>query len=101
MPGPDPRLEPELLAAAQRGDAAAFERLLAPHRRALYAHCYRLLGSVQDAEDALQEALLGAWRGLAPFEGRSSLRSWSNKIAEIDAFLDAQLLGRLGLPAVR
>lgn len=80
MPGPDPRPEPELLAAAQRGDSAAFDRLLAPHRRALYAHCYRMLGSVQDAEDALQEALLGAWKGLAPFEGRSSLRSWLYKI---------------------
>ena len=80
MPGPDPRLEPELLAAAQRGDSAAFDRLLAPHRRALYAHCYRMLGSLQDAEDALQEALLGAWKGLAPFAGRSSLRSWLYKI---------------------
>jgi len=80
MPGPDPRLEPELLAAAQHGDSAAFDRLLAPHRRALYAHCYRMLGSLQDAEDALQEALLGAWKGLAPFAGRSSLRSWLYKI---------------------
>jgi RNA polymerase sigma factor (sigma-70 family) len=46
------------------------------HRRELYAHCYRMLGSVQDAEDALQEALVAAWRGLAGFEGRSSLRAW-------------------------
>ena len=81
MPGPDPRLEPELLAAAQRGDSAAFDRLLAPYRRELYAHCYRMLGSLQDAEDALQESLLGAWKGLAPFEARSSLRSWLYKIA--------------------
>src|SRR3954471_20424156 len=80
MPGPDPRLESELLSAAQSGDSAAFDRLLGPHRRALYAHCYRMLGSVQDAEDALQEALLGAWKGLAPFEGKSSLRSWLYKI---------------------
>src|SRR3954468_11267954 len=81
MPGPDPRLESELLSAAQRGDSTAFDRLLAPHRRALYAHCYRMLGSVQDAEDALQESLLGAWKGLGPFEGRSSLRSWLYAIA--------------------
>src|SRR6187200_107442 len=65
-----------LLDAARRGDEAAFEQLVAPHRAELHAHCYRMLASVQDAEDALQEALLGAWRGLPRFEGRSSLRSW-------------------------
>jgi len=68
--------ERELLAAAQRGDQAAFGRLVEPYRRELLAHCYRMLGSVPDAEDALQDALLGAWRGLGAFEGRSSLRSW-------------------------
>ena len=68
--------EQELLAAAWRGDENAFGRLVEPYRRELLAHCYRMLGSVQDAEDALQDALLGAWRGLARFEGRSSLRSW-------------------------
>jgi DNA-directed RNA polymerase specialized sigma24 family protein len=57
--------ESELLVAARRGDPAAFERLVSRHRRELYAHCYRMLGSVQDAEDCLQESLLGAWRGLA------------------------------------
>jgi RNA polymerase sigma-70 factor (TIGR02960 family) len=72
--------ETELLAAAQQGNSAAFDRLVAGHRRELYAHCYRLLGSVQDAEDALQEALLGAWKGLAPFQGRSSLRTWLYKV---------------------
>ena len=61
-------------------DEAAFERLVASHRGELYAHCYRMLGSVQDAEDALQESLLGAWRGMAGFEGRSSLRAWLYRI---------------------
>jgi RNA polymerase sigma-70 factor (TIGR02960 family) len=69
------------LEAARRGDGDAFARLVAPHRRELHAHCYRLLGSVHDAEDALQDALVGAWRGLAGFEGRSSLRSWLYRIA--------------------
>ena len=69
------------LAAARAGNHAAFERLVAPHRPALHAHCYRLLGSVHDAEDAVQDALVGAWRGLAGFEGRSSLRTWLYRIA--------------------
>jgi RNA polymerase sigma-70 factor (ECF subfamily) len=62
-------------------DEAAYLRLVESHRRELHAHCYRMLGSVQDAEDALQEALLRAWRGLPKFEGRSSLRSWLYRIA--------------------
>ena len=73
--------EGQLLAAARRGDEDAFGRLVGPHRAALLAHCYRMLGSVPDAEDALQEALLRAWRGLARFEGRSALRSWLFTIA--------------------
>jgi RNA polymerase sigma-70 factor (ECF subfamily) len=64
-----------LLEAARAGVEDDFARLVEPHRRALQAHCYRMLGSVADAEDALQDALLNAWRGLAKFEGRSSLRS--------------------------
>jgi RNA polymerase sigma-70 factor, ECF subfamily len=73
--------ERELLDAARRGDEDAYRRLVEPHRAALHAHCYRMLGSVQDAEDAVQDALLRAWRGLARFEGRSSLRSWLYTIA--------------------
>ena len=74
-------LEQELLEAARGGDEDAYRRLIESHRRELHAHCYRMLGSVHDAEDALQDALLRAWRGLARFEGRSSLRSWLYKIA--------------------
>jgi RNA polymerase sigma-70 factor (ECF subfamily) len=73
--------ERELLAAARGGDEAAYARLVEPHRVQLQAHCYRMLGSVPDAEDALQEALLRAWRALPGFEGRSSLRSWLYRIA--------------------
>src|SRR5688572_27733195 len=73
--------ENELLDAARGGDQQAFRRLVERHRRELHAHCYRMLGSVQDAEDALQDALLRAWRGLPRFERRSSVRSWLYKIA--------------------
>jgi RNA polymerase sigma-70 factor (ECF subfamily) len=73
--------ERQVLETARGGDEDAFARLIEPHRGALHAHCYRMLGSVSDAEDALQDALLSAWRGLPRFEGRSSLRSWLYAIA--------------------
>ncbi len=73
--------ESVLVAAFRRGDHAAFERLVSRHRRELLAHCYRMLGSTQDAEDALQESLVNAWRGASGFEGRSSLRAWLYRIA--------------------
>jgi len=71
----------DLLTAARAGDENAFAALVEPHRRDLHAHCYRMLGSLQDAEDALQDALLRAWRGLGRFEGRASLRTWLHRIA--------------------
>src|SRR5213080_1683536 len=73
--------ETELVSRARRGDGSAFEAAIAPHRRELLVHCYRMLGSFQDAEDALQEALLAAWQGLDGFQGRASLRTWLYRIA--------------------
>jgi RNA polymerase sigma-70 factor (ECF subfamily) len=70
-----------LLARARAGDADAFHELVEPHRRELEVHCYRILGSVHDAEDALQESLLAAWQGLGGFEGRASVRTWLYRIA--------------------
>jgi RNA polymerase sigma-70 factor, ECF subfamily len=73
--------EADLLAAGRAGDSDAFGRLVAPHARALHLHCYRMLGSLHDAEDALQETLLRAWRGLDGFSGRTSFRRWLYRIA--------------------
>jgi RNA polymerase sigma-70 factor (TIGR02960 family) len=75
------RLEHNRLARAQRGDEAAFAQLTGPYARELQVHCYRIVGSLQDAEDLLQETLLAAWRGLEQFEARSSLRAWLYTIA--------------------
>jgi RNA polymerase sigma-70 factor (ECF subfamily) len=86
------------LALARAGDDAAFTRLVAPLRRELHAHCYRMLGSTHDADDALQDALLRAWRGLARFEGRSSLRSWLYTVATRTCLDSLGNRGRRALP---
>src|SRR6201997_4576757 len=78
----DKRVSPaSTIARARAGDEQAFRELTDPYRRELQLHCYRILGSLQDAEDLLQETLLAAWRGLEQFEGRSSLRAWLYTIA--------------------
>jgi RNA polymerase sigma-70 factor (TIGR02960 family) len=71
----------DLIARAHSGDDLAFAQLVDPHRRELQVHCYRMLGSLQDAEDALQETLLAAWQAFGEFEGRASVRTWLYKIA--------------------
>ena len=86
------------VAAARAGDEAAFTRLVQRHRRELAAHCYRMLGSPSDAEDALQETLLAAWRGLPGFEGRSSLRTWLYRVATSVCLRQARRRPRLLSP---
>ena len=71
----------DLITRARAGDGDAFRELTEPHRRELQVHCYRMLGSLQDAEDALQDTLLAAWQGLGGFEGRASIRTWLYRIA--------------------
>jgi len=70
-----------VLARARAGDEEAFRELTEPHRRELQLHCYRILGSVHDAEDMAQETLMAAWPSLEAFEGRASVRSWLYRIA--------------------
>jgi DNA-directed RNA polymerase specialized sigma24 family protein len=71
----------DLLTLARAGDEEAFRQLVEPYRHHLQLHCYRILGSVHDAEDALQETLLSAWQGLGGFEERASVRTWLYRVA--------------------
>ncbi|MEQ4206395.1 sigma-70 family RNA polymerase sigma factor [Actinopolymorpha sp. B9G3] len=88
----------EDLARARGGDDEAFTRLVEPLRRELHAHCYRMLGSTHDADDALQDALLRAWRGLPRFEGRSSLRSWLYTVVTRTCLDSVAMRGKRALP---
>jgi RNA polymerase sigma-70 factor (TIGR02960 family) len=91
----------DLLARARAGDADAFRELVEPHRRELEVHCYRILGSAHDAEDALQESLLAAWQGLGGFEGRASVRTWLYRIAttrSLNALRSARRRPQTGWP---
>src|SRR5205085_10035932 len=77
----DASVSDQTLARARAGDEAAFRELTEPYRRELQLHCYRIVGSAQDAEDLLQETLLAAWRGLERFEGRATVRAWLYRMA--------------------
>ncbi len=101
VPYPLGPVETTRLAAARRGDAEQFSALAEPYRRELQAHCYRILGSLQEAEDLVQETLLRAWRRLTTFEGRASFRAWLYKIATHACFdaLDRRRVRRLPVAA--
>jgi RNA polymerase sigma-70 factor (ECF subfamily) len=86
--------ERELLAAAREGDEGAFVKLTAPHRRSLHLHCYRILGSLDDSDDALQETMLRAWRGLGGFEPRAPMAGWLYRIATNVSLRMAEQRGR-------
>ena len=86
------------LERARLGDENAFERLVAPYRRELHVHCYRMLGSAHDAEDMLQETLMSAWRGLERFEQRSSVRTWLYRIATNACLMRRRARGAREMP---
>src|SRR5215469_12249941 len=71
----------DALTRVRAGDESTFRELVEPYRRELHLHCYRMLGSLEDAEDIVQETLLAAWRGLSGFEARAPLRAWLYQIA--------------------
>jgi RNA polymerase sigma-70 factor (TIGR02960 family) len=90
----------ELLGRVRAGDGHAFAELVDPFRRELQVHCYRMLGSVEDAEDAMQDTLLAAWRGLAGFEERSSVRTWLYQVATSRCLNTLRAARRRPRPAV-
>lgn len=87
------------LESARAGDESAFASLIAPFRRELHVHCYRIVGSVDDADEVMQEVLLAAWQGLPGFEGRSSLRTWLYRIATTRSLNMRREQGRRPRPA--
>jgi RNA polymerase sigma-70 factor, ECF subfamily len=98
---PDQLEEAPLLAAARAGEEQAFRRLVEPHKGRLTAHCYRMLGSLFDAEDAVQDTLVKAWRGLAGFDGRSRVGTWLFRIATTTCLNVLRSRSRRELPVDR